>query len=105
MLYLNNIPIPVPENFSVRLEWVNPLCYFDKIPGNAGLGIEIEVNEFTRAIFGNPERFEKYSNASARKFPGFAIRKNGVTMEAGALEITNANDKTYSAWLQTDFGV
>ena len=105
MLYLNNIAIPVEESFSVRLEWVNPVCYFDQIPGNAGLGIEIPVNEITRAIFGNPERYEKYSNASDRKFPGFSIRKRGVMLDAGSLVITIANSETYSAWLQPNVGV
>ncbi len=105
MLYLNNIPIPVPASFSVRLEWVNPFCYFDKVPGNAALGIEIEVNEYTRAIFGNPERFEKYSKVSARKFPGFSIRKKGNLLEAGSLVITDASNETYSAWLQPEMGV
>jgi len=105
MLYLNNIPIPLPATFSVRLEWVNPFCYFDKVPGNAALGMEIEVNEYTRAIFGNPERFEKYSKVSSRKFPGFTIRKQGTLLEAGSLVITDANDETYSAWLQPEMGV
>ena len=105
MLYYNNIPIPVPASFSLRLEWINPFCHFSEIPGNAALGLEIEVNEYTRAIFGNPERFEKYSKVSARKFPGFSIRKQGMLLEAGSLVITNANNETYSAWLQSEKGV
>jgi hypothetical protein len=105
MITLNKISIPVSESFSVKLEWVNPFCYFDKIYSDAGLGIEIDVNEITRAIFGNPERFEKYSEANNRKFSGFEIRKKGELLGSGSLEITDANSETYSAWLQPEVGV
>lgn len=104
MLYLNKIPIPVEKNFSVRMNWVNPCCYFDKIRVNAGLGIEIPVNEYTRAIFGNPERFEQYSQGNDRKFPGFEISKSNLDFEQGVLVITSATSKSYSAWLQPYMG-
>jgi len=105
MLEFKNNPIPVEDSFSVRLEVVNPACYFDKIPGNAGVGITISVNEISRAIFGNPERFAKKTDASSRKFPGFSIRPRGMLMEAGTLVITNANVEVYQAWLQPEVGV
>lgn len=103
--FLNNKPIVVDQDFSARMSWVNPACFFDKIPGNAGLGMDFPVNEYTRAIFGNPERFEKYSQASDRKFPGFEIRAKGILIEAGTLVITDANSERYSAWLQSELGV
>ena len=103
--FLNKKPIAVDQDFSVRMSWINPACFFDKIPGNAGLGIEIPVNEYTRAVFGNPERFEKYSQASDRKFPGFELRAKGVLIEAGTLVITDANSERYSGWLQSELGV
>lgn len=105
MLTLNKRNIPVGKEFSVRLSWVNPASFFDKIPGNAGLGIDIPVNEYSRAILGNPERFEKYSQASDRKFPGFEIRKKGILYEAGTLVITSADNEKYSGWLQSELGV
>lgn len=103
--YLNNQPIVVEENFSVRLSWINPACQMDRIIGPAGLGIEIPVNDHSRAIFGNPERFEKYDAASQRKFPGFELRAKGVLLEAGTLVITGANDQRYTGWLQGELGV
>ncbi len=104
MLYRNNIPVPVEETFSVRIITVNPACFHDKIPGNAGLGIDIPVNEHSRAIFGNPERFEKYGSGSDRKFPGFEIRLKGVLLECGTLVITNASQNRYAGWLQSELG-
>jgi hypothetical protein len=104
MITLNGKNIPVDKNFSVRMSWVNPACFFDKIPGNAGLGIRIPVNDYSRAYFGNPERFEKYSPASDRKFPGFEIRKNGILYESGTLVITMADNEYYNGWLQPEVG-
>jgi hypothetical protein len=105
MITLNGKNIPVGNDFSVRMSWVNPACFFDKIPGNAGLGISIPVNEYSRAYFGNPDRFEKYSSASDRKFPEFEIRKNGILYESGTLVITTANEENYNGWLQPEVGV
>lgn len=87
------------------MSWVNPACFFDEIPGNAGLGIQIPVNEYTRAYFGNPGRFEKYSSASDRKFPGFEVRKKGILYESGTLVITTADKDNYNGWLQPEVGV
>jgi len=105
MITLNGKNIPVGNDFNVRMSWVNPACFFDKIPGNAGLGITIPVNEYSRAYLGNPGRFEKYSSASDRKFPGFEIRKNGILYESGTLVITTADSENYNGWLQSDVGV
>lgn len=105
MLKLNGKIIPVHENFSLKMSVVNPVCRFSEIVGNAGVNIEIPVNEYTRAIFGNPERFEQYSTAANRKYPGFEIRKNGFLYEAGTLVITHADRNNYSAWLQPEVGV
>lgn len=77
----------------------------DSIPGDVGIGLEIAVNEYTRAEFGNPERFEKYASANDRKFTDMAIRFGGVLLMRGTLIITNATRETYSGWLQSDLGV
>lgn len=101
----NNHDIPVDEGFSMRFSWVNPACYFDKIPGAVGLGIEIPVNDYSQAIFGSPNRFEKYSSGSDRKFSGVYVRYDGVLLMTGTLNITSANQETYSGWLQSLVGV
>lgn len=107
MLTLHHGPntVVTDESFSVKLKWVNPCCFHDAIPGDVGLGIEISVNEYTRAEYGNPHRFEKFSTANDRKFPNHAIRKNGVSLITGTLVITNATAQTYSGWLQSEVGV
>jgi hypothetical protein len=83
---------------------VNPACYFDKIPGPAGLGIDIPVNDYSRAIFGAPHRFEKYGTGSDRKFSDVDIRFNGVLLMSGVLNITSATPEKYSGWLQSNLG-
>lgn len=101
----NNQQVPLESGFSIRMSWVNPVCFFDKIHGDAGIGIEIPVNEFSRAIFGNPERFEKYNATATRKFQGVEIRYQGVLLISGALNITSATTERYTAWLQSNLGV
>lgn len=104
-LHRNANTIVTDESFSVKLKWVNPACYFDAIPGDVGLGLEISVNEYTRAEFGNPERFEKYAAGQDRKFPGVSIRFGGALLLSGTLVITNATRESYSGWLQSELGV
>ena len=104
-LHYNNQDIPTGRDFSLRMEWMNPVCFMDSIPGNAGLGIEIPVNDYSRTIFGNPQRFEKLDAASDRRFPGFEVRFGGVLLMSGTLNITNATTETYSGWLQSELGV
>lgn len=103
---INNRPLALNREFSLILSWVNPTCFFDKIPGDAGLGIDIPVNKTNRAILGNPERFEKFSTSgSVNKFPGTSIAYQGALLISGTLVITGANSETYSGWLQSDLGV
>lgn len=104
-LHYNGYDIPTGKDFSVRLSWKNPACFFNEIPGNAGLGIDIPVNDYSKAIFGSPHRFEKYGTGSDRKFSGVDIRFNGVLLMSGTLNITNATSEVYSAWLQSQVGV
>lgn len=104
-LHYQGQDIPTGSDFSVRVEWMNPVCFMDKIPGNAGLGIDIPVNDYSRTIFGNPHRFEKYSTEQDRKFPDFEIRFGGVLLMSGTLNISNATGETYSGWLQSELGV
>lgn len=102
----NNNEIPLDEGFSVRLSWINPVCFFDKIMGDAGLGIDIPVNDYSKAIFGHPDRFEKYrATAASRKFENVEIRYDGYLLMGGTLNITNATSETYSGWLQSTVGV
>lgn len=103
-LTYNGRDIPLANNSSVRIEWVNPACYFSEIPGDAALGIEIPVNEYTRAYLGNPHRFEKYASGSDRKFENVELRFNGALLKSGTLNITNATSETYSGWLQSQAG-
>jgi len=105
-LHRESRTIVTDENFSVKLKWVNPCCFMDTIPGDVGLGLEITVNEYTRAEFGNPHRFEKLNSGSNdRKFSDVAIRFSGVLLMRGTFIITGSNSKTYSGWLQSDVGV
>ena len=103
-IHYNGYDIPTGRDFSVRFSWVNPACYFDKIPGSAGLGIDIPVNDYSRAIFGSPHRFEKYGTGDDRKFTDVDIRFNGVLLMSGTLNITNATSEKYSCWLQSKVG-
>lgn len=101
----NNNDIPLDEGFSIRLSWINPVCFFDKIMGDAGLGIDIPVNDYSKAYFGHPDRFEKLrATAEGRKFENVEIRYDGVLLLQGTLNITSATSETYSAWLQSYVG-
>jgi hypothetical protein len=101
---LNNRPLLLDESASVRITRTNPACFMDSMPGDIALGISIPVNDNTRAEFGNPERFEKYSNATSREFPGFEIRFSGVLLALGTVIIQSANKDTYSGWLRSELG-
>jgi hypothetical protein len=103
-LTYNGYSIPLANNSSVRVEFINPACSFSEIPGDAALGIEIPVNEYTRAYLGNPHRFEKYATGSDRKFENVELRFLGALIKAGTLNITNATSETYSGWLQSQAG-
>lgn len=101
---LNNQPLVLSHGTSFRLSALNPACLFDDIKGDAGIGVDIPVNEHNRAILGNPERFERYAPAQL-KLEGFEIRFGGVLLLSGALVIKSANDKSYSGWVQSEIGV
>lgn len=103
-LHYNGQDIPTGRDFSVRMEWLNPVCFMQEIPGNAALGIDIPVNDFSRTIFGNPHRFEKHLAQADRSFPGFEVRFSGVLLLSGTLNITNATTDKYSGWLQSELG-
>jgi hypothetical protein len=110
-LTLNGNIIPLPVSFSMQLTWKSPVCAFDKIPGSFGLGISFPINEYTRAMFGFPERFAKYRpstgsvNGTYQKYPGFEIRFGGVLLMAGTLTITSASETVYEASLIDQVGV
>ena len=104
-IVINNRPVSLNRDFSVRIEWVNPACFMDDIPGPIGLGIELPVNEINRMILGNPERFEKYSIGNDRKFSGAEIRYAGTLLLSGTLVINKATQESYSGWLQSELGV
>lgn len=101
----NGHNIPLDSGFTFRLTYVNPACYFDEVPGNYGIGIDIPVNDYSRMYFGNPHRFERYSSTGERKFPNVEIRFSGMLLMSGTLNITNATDEIYSCWLQSRVGV
>jgi len=101
---INNIPLALSTETSVRITWTNPACYFDSIPGDVGMGIDIPVNEINRMLLGNPERFEKYGSSTSREIPGFEIRYGGYLLLAGTLIIQSASPTAYSGWLRSNVG-
>jgi hypothetical protein len=103
---VNHKNLVLNPDFSLKLTYSNPVCYFDEVPGAYGIGIEIPNNPHNRAILGNPERFAKFTpDKTSRKFTGTTIRFSGVLLLSGALVITSADKESYSAWLQSDLGV
>jgi hypothetical protein len=102
--YINNVPLALNPNASVRITWYNPACYFEEIPGDVAMGIELPINEVNRAILGNPERFEKYTTKNDREFPNFEIRFSGRILIAGTLIIQSNNDESYSGWARNNVG-
>lgn len=103
-LLIGGSALSLSRDFSVRIEWVNPACFMDDIPGPVGLGIELPVNEINRMILGNPERFEKYSLSNDRKFTGAEIRYAGTLLLSGTLVINKATQESYSGWMQSELG-
>lgn len=97
---LNGRSFLLDETTSVKIKWVNPACYHDKLIGDVGLGITLPDNRTNRALLGNPERFDKYSSGSDRKFPGFEILHSGVQLLRGPLVLNNG----FSGWLQSEYG-
>ena len=102
--YINNKPLALAPDSSVRIIRYNPACFFDEIPGDVAMGIELPNNEINAAILGNPERFEKYSMVSSREFPNFQIRFSGKVLISGTLMIQSANKDTYSGWCRNNVG-
>lgn len=97
--------IPVSRDFSMRVTWKSPATDFEKIPGGYGLGLSFPINEHTRALFGNPERFAKYRAVNDQKFPGFEVRFSGALLMAGTLSVTSFNKGNYEASLTDEIGV
>lgn len=104
-LTLSGNIIPISLDFSMRLTWKNPACDFEKIPAGYGLGLSFPINEHTRALFGNPQRFAKYRSGNDQKFTGFEVRFSGVLLMAGTLSITSAAGGNYEATLIDQVGV
>jgi hypothetical protein len=101
---INNTPLALSTETSVRIIWINPACFFDSIPGDVAMGIDIPVNEVNRMLMGNPERFEKRSSSTSREIPGFEIRYSGYLLLAGTLIIQNASGTAYSGWARSSVG-
>lgn len=101
---LNNKSFVLNTSASVRLSWRNPACQFKDITGDAGLGIDIPVNDTNRMLLGNPERFEKYASASDREFPGFEVRFSGKLLMSGTFIVQRANQQSYNGWLRGNLG-
>jgi hypothetical protein len=104
--YINNAPLLLDEQSSNRITWYNPACFFDSIPGDVAMGINIPVNDVNRALLGNPERFEKYSTtpSAAREIQAFEIRYSGVLLLAGTLMVQGFAGGNYSCWLRSNLG-
>lgn len=104
-LALNGNTIPLPIDFSMQLTWKSPVCSFDQIPGSFGLGISFPINEYTKILFGFPERFAKLRDEGNQNFPGFEVRFGGVLLMAGTLLVTSASGGSYEASLIDQVGV
>ncbi|MBK6285756.1 MAG: hypothetical protein IPF54_26550, partial [Draconibacterium sp.] len=102
--YLNNKPLSISPDSTVRIIYYNPSCYFKEIPGDVAMGIELITDEINGAILGNPERFEKYSSVSGREFPNFQIRFSGKLLLSGTLVIQTADKDMYSGWCRNNVG-
>lgn len=102
--YLNNNPLQLEDDTSVRLTYTNPACNFKDFPGDKGVGIDIPVNDNNRALLGNPHRFEKYVSDNDREFPGFEVRFSGKLLMSGTLIIQDASIESYSGWLRSNLG-
>jgi len=98
--YLNNKRFLLNSDTSVRILWSNPACKFEKIDGNAGIGISIPVNDQNKALLRNPGRFEKVGTKNTREFKGFEIRFGGVLLLGGTLIVNSADDESYECWLR-----
>ena len=104
-LTLNGKVIPLQNDFSMRLTWKSAICDFEKIPSGYGLGLSFPINEHTRQIFGNPQRFSKYRTANDQKFPGFEARFSGVLLMAGTISVVNSSGGHYECTLIDHVGV
>ena len=93
---LNNLPLALNDDTSIRVTWFNPACYFDSIPGNTGLGIDIPFNDINRTYLGNPDRFQQLANDGDKEFPNFEIRYDGFLLLSGTLIIQTANRTQYT---------
>ena len=102
--YINNKPLALSPNTSVRIIRYNSACFFDEIPGDVAMGIELEANEVNAALFGNPDRFDKFTIKSNREFSDFEIRFSGYILIAGTLVIQSANNESYSGWCRNNVG-
>lgn len=101
---INNQPLLLDEDTSVRITIFNPACYTDKIEGDVGMGISIPENDNNRALLGNPGRFERDVTTADNEFPGFEVRYSGMLLMAGTLVIQGYSNKTYSGWLRSNVG-
>ncbi len=102
--YINNKPLALSPDTSVKIIYYNPACYFDEIPGDVAMGIDLEANETNRTILGNPERFEKYTTKNEREFTNFEIRFSGKLLIAGTLVIQTTTTDSYSGWCRNNVG-
>ena len=104
---INSNYFALGSSFSIRISNINPACFTDKIKSEAGLGINIPVNDINRGILGAPERFSKYfpEGNPGVKFPGCTIRFAGAHLLSGSLVVINATSEDYDCWLQSNLGV
>ena len=102
--YMNNKPLALNPETSVKIIYYNSACFFNEIPGDVAIGIDIDANEINSALLGNPARFEKYSVKNEREFPNFEIRFSGKLLLRGTLVIQTATAESYSGWCRNNVG-
>lgn len=96
--------IVTDREMSVKLEWINPVCFFDGIKGDVGLGLDFANNEYTRAEFSNPERYEKLAGTNNSRLPDIELRFRGMLLQRGTMVVTSADKEKIASWLQSDLG-
>lgn len=102
--YINNQPLTLNPETSVKIIYFNPACYFDEIPGDVAMGIELEASETNRAILNNPDMVEKYTTTNEREFENFEIRFSGKLLLSGTLVIQSTTENKYSGWCRNNVG-
>ncbi|HAQ19609.1 MAG TPA: hypothetical protein DCR40_10320 [Prolixibacteraceae bacterium] len=101
-LTINSRQLILDPGFGVPLLYKNPCWCFNEIPGPLALDVSIPDNDVNRNYLGFPGRFAKIAKSNDRKFPGAELRWRGYLYIYGTLVITNASEKGYAGYIQSE---